>query len=92
MDFASTCAVVTSGEPGIGKACALTLGRAHASVALTWFQEEAAAAAVVAEITGPGGKAITRHADVSSEADVEVLFAVAEAVFGPVRMLVNSAG
>lgn len=92
MDFASTCAVVTGGESGIGKACALALGRAHAAVALTWFHDEAAATAVVAEITAAGGKALARAADVGNEADVEALFVAAEKAFGPVRLLVNSAG
>ncbi|MCW1430232.1 SDR family NAD(P)-dependent oxidoreductase [Novosphingobium sp. JCM 18896] len=90
--MASTCAVVTGGESGIGKACALALGRAQVSVALTWFHDEGAAAAVVAEIAAAGGKAIAQQADVGSEADVETLFAAAEAVLGPVRLLVNSAG
>jgi glucose 1-dehydrogenase len=92
MDFASTCAVVTGGESGIGKACALALGRAHAAVALTWFYDEAAATAVVAEIAAAGGKALARAADVGNEADVEALFVAAEKAFGPVRLLVNSAG
>lgn len=92
MDLDWACAVVTGGESGIGKACAIALGRARAAVALTWFHDEAAAAVVVSEITAAGGKAIARQADVGCEADVEALFVAAEAAFGPVRLLVNSAG
>lgn len=88
----SRCAVVTGGESGIGRACALALGRAGSPIALTWFADEAAAGAVVAEIEAAGGRALARHTDVGDEAAVDALFAEAEAAFGPVRLLVNSAG
>lgn len=86
------CAIVTGGESGIGKACAVALGRAGASVVLTWFADEAAGAAVAAEIAEAGGKATAHQTDVADENAVEALFAAAEAAFGPVRLLVNSAG
>ncbi|WP_254514835.1 SDR family NAD(P)-dependent oxidoreductase [Novosphingobium sp. G106] len=92
MDFAQQCAVVTGGESGIGKACALALGKAGARVALTYFADRDAAQAVVAEIALAGGKAFARHTDVGAEDQVEALFTAAEAEFGPVRLLVNSAG
>lgn len=92
MDFAQQCAVVTGGESGIGKACALALGRSGATVVFTYFHDEVAAAAVVSDIAAAGGKAIAHQADVGDEAAVEGLFTAAEAAFGPVRLLVNSAG
>jgi glucose 1-dehydrogenase len=92
MDFGQRCAVVTGGESGIGRACALALGKARASVALTYFRDRDAAEAVVAEIERNGGRALAHQADVGSEADVEALFGAAEARFGAVRLLVNSAG
>lgn len=92
MDFAQQCAVVTGGESGIGKACALALGRAGAAVVLTYFRDETAAADVVRGIAAAGGKAIAHQTDVGDEAAVEALFTAAEAAFGPVRLLVNSAG
>ena len=61
-------------------------------VALTYHSDEAAGAAVVAEIERSGGRALALHTDVADEAAVEALFAAAEAAFGPVRLLVNSAG
>jgi glucose 1-dehydrogenase len=87
-----SCAIVTGGESGIGKACAIALGRAGRPVALTYFRDAEAAHAVVAEIERAGGKALARQTDVGNEAEVEALFAAAEAAFGPVRGLVNSAG
>jgi glucose 1-dehydrogenase len=92
MDFRQMCAVVTGGESGIGKACALALGKAGASVALTYFVDRAAADEVAAAIGEGGGQAIARQTDVRDEAAVDALFAAAEAAFGPVRLLVNSAG
>lgn len=92
MDFAQQCAVVTGGESGIGKACALALGRAGAAVVLTYLRDEAAAAGVVGDIAAAGGKALAHQADVGDETAVEALFAAAEASFGAVRLLVNSAG
>jgi glucose 1-dehydrogenase len=88
----SHCAVVTGGESGIGRACALALARAGHPVALTYHTDEAAAAAVVEEIERAGGRAFARRTDVAEEAAVDALFAEAEAAFGPVRLLVNSAG
>jgi glucose 1-dehydrogenase len=85
-------AIVTGGESGIGRACALALGRAGTRVTLTYYRDAAAAAEVVAAIEQAGGKALAQQADVTDEAQVEALFAVAEERFGPVRRLVNSAG
>lgn len=87
-----SCAVVTGGESGIGRACALALGRVGHPVALTWFADEAAGGAVAADIVQAGGRALARQADVGDEAAVDALFSAAEAAFGPVRLLVNSAG
>lgn len=92
MQFAGQAAVVTGGESGIGKACALALGKAGAAVTLTYYGDRAAAEAVVAEIEQAGGKAICVQTDVGQETQVEALFAAAEAAYGAVRLLVNSAG
>jgi glucose 1-dehydrogenase len=85
-------AIVTGGESGIGRACALALGRAGTGVTLTYYRDAAAAAQVVAAIELAGGTALARQTDITDEAQVEALFAAAEDKFGPVRRLVNSAG
>lgn len=89
--FDNHVAVVTGGESGIGAACARALGDAGARVVITYFRDEAAANAVCAAIGGPD-RAIAIQADVGDEAAVERLFAAAEAAFGTVDLLVNSAG
>lgn len=85
-------AVVTGGESGIGKASALAAAKAGADVAITYFADQAAAEEVVKAIEQDGGRAIAVRTDVTSEAEVETLFAAAEKAFGTVSLLVNSAG
>ncbi|MBB3858801.1 glucose 1-dehydrogenase [Novosphingobium hassiacum] len=91
-DPITLAAIVTGGESGIGRACALALGRSHVPVVLTYYADKTAADAVVAAIAQAGGQALACQCDVGHEAAVDALFASAEARFGPVHMLVNSAG
>jgi glucose 1-dehydrogenase len=88
----SHCAIVTGGESGIGRACALALARAGNKVALTYHSDAAAGAEVVDEIERAGGRALACKTDVADEAAVDALFGAAETAFGAVRLLVNSAG
>lgn len=92
MDLQAAAAVVTGGESGIGRACAQALGKAGSPVTFTYFRDKAAADAVVQAIQVDGGKALAVQTDVGDEGQVEALFAAAEAAFGPVTLLVNSAG
>lgn len=86
------CAIVTGGESGIEKACALALGRHGTAVVRTYLENEAAGEGVARQIVRDGGRAIAAQADVSDEASVDRLFTSAEAEFGLVRFLVNAAG
>ena len=92
MELAGKCAIVTGGESGIGKACAVALGGAGVRVALTYHSDKAAAEGVVAAIVAAGSQSIAIQCDVGQEADVEALYAAAEQAFGPITLLVNSAG
>jgi glucose 1-dehydrogenase len=92
MELSQQCAVVTGGESGIGRACALALARAGATVVLTYLGDRSAAEGVLREIEAAGAKGLMQQTDVGDEAHVEALFATAEAEFGTVRQLVNSAG
>jgi glucose 1-dehydrogenase len=89
--FAGATAVVTGGESGIGAACVEALASAGAHVALTYHSDRAAADEVVSR-SGGSGRALAVQADVTEEAAIERLFAEAETAFGPVTLLVNSAG
>ncbi len=83
-------AIVTGSARGIGRAIALRLADAGASVVITDISQEACEA-VAAEITSAGGKAVAQAADVSSAADIEKLVGQAKTAFGGVDILVNNA-
>jgi len=85
-------AIVTGAESGIGAAIAKLFGENGASVAVVEFAHPDWAQDVADHIGANGGKAITVHADVSKERDVETLFARTEKELGPVDILVNDAG
>lgn len=83
--------LVTGGSRGIGAATARAAAAAGWSVALTYRDDEAAAATVVAGIEADGGTALAVRGDVSVEDDVLAAFAAAERL-GPVTGLVANAG
>ena len=85
---AGKVAIVTGGSRGIGQAIAQLLAAEGAKVMIADVADEAGEA-VAAEI---GANAVYRRLDVRSEADWEAAIAAAEAVFGPVSILVNNAG
>jgi len=89
--FEGRIALVTGASQGIGRACALALAKAGATVALAARNEEKLSA-VAAEIEAAGGKAATFALDVSDEASIK---AGAKAIlerYGKVEILVNNAG
>jgi 3-oxoacyl-[acyl-carrier protein] reductase len=90
-DLQGRIALVTGASQGIGRACALELARAGATLAVTDINE-VKLADVAAEIQVAGGQAATFRLDVSSQESIE---AGAKAVlerFGKVEILVNNAG
>lgn len=84
--------LVTGASRGIGRATALLAAERGYSVAVNYAQDEAAAAAVVAQIKAGGGKAVALQGDCSKDADLQALFDRAERELGPIAALVNSAG
>lgn len=85
-------ALVTGASSGIGEACAIALAAAGASVVVNYHGSSADGDAVVQKIRDAGGEAIPLAADVSSESDVERMFADAITAFGTIDILVNNAG
>jgi 3-oxoacyl-[acyl-carrier protein] reductase len=86
-----TIAWVTGSSRGIGAAIA-RLFAAHGAAVAVHGRDAAALAAVEAEITRSGGRAIVVSGDVTRGADVEAMRAQIEATLGPIDVLVANAG
>ncbi len=84
-------ALVTGASQGIGRACALELARAGATVALAARNVEKLDA-VAAEIASEGGTAKSYALDVSSEDSIKTSAKAVLADHGAVHILVNNAG
>ena len=90
-NLAGRVALVTGASQGIGRACALELAKAGASVALAARNVEKLGE-VAAEIAAAGGTAHTFALDVSNEESIRECAKAVLAHFGGVHILVNNAG
>lgn len=86
--FSGQVVVVTGGASGIGEAVARAIVREGGRVLIADLQEERGAA-LVAELPG---MAVFHRTDVTREDDVAAAISLAEAAFGPLTGIVNSAG
>ncbi len=84
-------AVVTGGSGGIGRATALVLAEAGATVVVADL-DVTSSGKVAAEINGVGGKAWAMPLDVTDEDSVDGLFSEVARREGAVDILVNNAG
>lgn len=85
-------AIVTGASRGIGRACALRLGKAGMNVAVNYNSSEGEALNVVNEIIAMGGDAIAVKADMSDEAQVKAMVRDVFKKWGQIDILVNNAG
>lgn len=84
-------AVITGASQGLGKAMALALGDAGASLALVSRNEEQLNA-VASEVCGNGGEARVFPADVTCEDQILQLEKAVTEAFGHTHILINNAG
>lgn len=91
MSLAGQVALVTGASRGIGAAVAKALAAQGVSVAVNYFGSEAAAHAVVDEITAAGGRALALKADARDRAQLEAMAATVQAQLGPIGILVLNA-
>ncbi|MGO8814486.1 MAG: SDR family NAD(P)-dependent oxidoreductase [Terriglobia bacterium] len=85
-------ALVTGGGKRIGRAIALTFGRAGAHVIVNYNQSREGALATASEIAALGVRAVALRADVSRPKQVAAMFRAVEKRFGQLDLLVNNAG
>ena len=90
--LAGQTALVTGASRGIGRAVALELANAGATVAVNYASSATAAEEVVAQILATGGSAYALKADVSQEEQVEQLIAAVLERSGSLDVLINNAG
>jgi len=83
--------LVTGGSTGIGRASALRCAAEGAAVTVADVND-AAGAAVVAEITAGGGRAQYVHADVTDSGAVQAMIAAAVSAYGSLDGALNNAG
>ncbi|KHN44413.1 3-oxoacyl-[acyl-carrier-protein] reductase, chloroplastic [Glycine soja] len=88
----SPVVVVTGASRGIGKAIALSLGKAGCKVLVNYARSSKEAEEVSKEIEEFGGQALTFGGDVSNEDDVESMIKTAVDAWGTVDVLINNAG
>ena len=84
-------ALITGASKGLGRAMALALGKAGATIALV-SRDQQKLEGVAAEVQAMGAKAHVFVADVSQEDQVHRLQHEVEAAVGAVNILINNAG
>jgi 3-oxoacyl-[acyl-carrier protein] reductase len=90
--LAGRVALITGGSGGIGRAIVLALSAAGVSVAIGYGASDAAAQQLAGQITAAGGRAAALSADLAYAAEVARLTEDTEHAFGPVDLLVSTAG
>lgn len=85
-------ALVTGASSGIGKAVAIALGQAGASVVVNYRSNEKGAVEAVKAIKDCGSEAFAFGADVSQEAEVQAMFKAMFDAYGTVDILVSNSG
>jgi 3-oxoacyl-[acyl-carrier protein] reductase len=91
MSLSGRVALVTGASQGIGRACALKLASAGATVAVAARNQEKLDE-LVNEISGAGAPAAAFAVDVTDEEQIKAAIKAAIAQFGKVDILVNNAG
>jgi 3-oxoacyl-[acyl-carrier protein] reductase len=91
MSLTGRVAFVTGASQGIGRACALKLATAGASVAVAARSQEKLNG-LVSEIAAAGGRAAAFPVDVADEEQIKSAIKAAIAQFGKIDILVNNAG
>lgn len=91
MTFTDTRALITGGGRGLGAALARALA-AHGAKVVVAARTASEVAAVVADIRAAGGDAHALTADLADKTAIHPLAGAANALIGPINLLVHAAG
>ena len=91
INLSGKVAVVTGGSGELGRVMVRTLAAAGADVAVNYFNSQAKAEAVAAEVKAMGRRAIAIKADVTKQADVLAMRDAVTAALGDADIIVNNA-
>jgi NAD(P)-dependent dehydrogenase (short-subunit alcohol dehydrogenase family) len=92
MKLAGRVALVTGAQQGIGAAIAVALADEGADVALTWLDDQRAAAGVAARVQQSGRRVHVVRVDVARLADIDMMVTDTVQALGAPDILVNNAG
>jgi 3-oxoacyl-[acyl-carrier protein] reductase len=92
LDLTGKRAIVTGASRGVGRAVALLLGRAGASVGISYQSRRDEAEAVVADLERLGVRAFAEGGDLADPATADRLFERAAEEFGGLDLFVGNAG
>ncbi len=100
LNLDSKVAIVTGGSRGLGRAICLGLAAEGVKVAIQYYRDLQRGVDLADEAADLAGKIKTAYGvdalpvpgDVAKLADIEQMFQLAEAAFGPLDVLVNNAG
>jgi len=92
MSLRDKVAVVTGGTRGLGRAIVLELAGRGAKVVFTYVKSDEAAAGLIGEVKGLGGRAHAVKADAKNYSDAKKVVEETLKLFGGLDILVNNAG
>jgi len=92
LNLTGKVALISGAAVGIGRACALALGKAGATLGLHYYSSTQAAETLLAELSALGIKAVLLQADLSNEAQANAVVDKLLAETGRLDILVNNSG
>ncbi|MFH1965651.1 MAG: SDR family oxidoreductase [Acidobacteriota bacterium] len=92
IDLSGKTVLLTGGSRGIGRACALMMGKAGADMAISYLKNAKSADNVVNDLIAEGRKAIALFGDLSREETAELIFTQCREQLSPPSVIVINAG
>jgi 3-oxoacyl-[acyl-carrier protein] reductase len=92
IDLTGKTVLLTGGSRGIGRACALMMGKAGADLAISYLNNAKSADNVVADLIAEGRQAVALQGDFAREETAELVFTQCREQLSPPSVVVINAG